>query len=122
MKKIIIAIVTILALTSNASAANESTGTSITTVKTVTSPVNYRWVATMANGVKYTVTMFISNDSQSYMTIKTEKPGEQVTVEELAVAAGAENVQMDLSNDRRKMSVYYYANGPVTIDIEDLIN
>ena len=122
MKKIIIAIVTILALTSNASAANESTGTSITTVKTVTSPVNYRWVATMANGVKYTVTMFISNDSQSYMTIKTEKPGEQVTVEELAVAAGAENVQMDLSKKKKKMSVYYYANGPVTIDIEDLIN
>lgn len=123
MKKIIITTITLMLVTFafNASAANEVKETGTPTVNT---SMAYRWVATMANDIKYTVVMVINqnNQTQNYITIKAERFGEQISFEELPVAPGASNISYYLSEDHKKMSVYYYGSaGPVTIDIEDIL-
>ncbi len=122
MKKVIITTITLMLVTFaiNVSAANEikETYTPIVSNKTTA----YRWVATMANDIKYTVIMIVNQDNQmqNYISIKAEKFGEQISFEDLPVAPGASNISFYLSEDHKKMSVYYYADGPVTVDIEDL--
>ncbi len=119
MKKTIITTITVILLTLTAT-ANEikETYTPIVSNKTTA----YRWVATMANDIKYTVIMIVNQDNQmqNYISIKAEKFGEQISFEDLPVAPGASNISFYLSEDHKKMSVYYYADGPVTVDIEDL--
>lgn len=130
MKKIIITVITVILVTfsSHVSAQNTADFVVIQTTKcqnTNTNAHSYRWVATMANNVKYTVTMIVYEnfEVQSYIRIKTQDPNTgMTTIEDLPVAPGAENVQMYLSKDRTKMSVYYYGSaGPVTVDIEDIL-
>jgi hypothetical protein len=132
MKKVIITVTTAILLTFslNVSAQQNPSPSDVAvviqTTKCQSSPASsYRWVATMANYVKYTVTMVVyENDQiQSFIRIKTDDPRTGTTsIEELPVSPGAENVQMYLSENRNKMSVYYYGkSGPVTIDIEDIL-
>ena len=132
MKKTIITTITaallFFALTASAQ-QNPSTSKVAVVIKTTkcqNSPASsYRWVATMANYIKYTVTMVVYEDDQiqSFIRIKTDDPRTGTTsIEELPVSPGAENVQMYLSEGRTKMSVYYYGkSGPITIDIEDIL-
>ena len=130
MKKTIITTITAVllffALTASAQQNTSDVAVVIKTTKCQNSPASsYRWVATMANYVKYTVTMVVyeSDQVQSYIRIKADDPRTGTTsIEELPVSPGAENVQMYLSEGRTKMSVYYYGkSGSVTVDIEDIL-
>jgi hypothetical protein len=85
------------------------------------SPVAQRWVKTLANGVKYTVTLMIFNNpaEQNYIHIVIDG----VEQGDLPVSVDCYNANMYISPYGTKMELTYYSFGElITVGIEDLQN